>query len=99
MAKSYKLLREKMSDERRAKNDRRVHEVIAHMDLQELRHALDMSQEELAELLRIKQSSLSKLERRKDMRLSSLRKLVEAYGANLEILARFPEGAIKLDLR
>jgi len=99
MAKSYKLLREKMSDERRTKNDNNVQEILAHMDLQELRHALDMSQEELAELLRIKQSSLSKLERRKNMRLSSLRKLVEAYGADLEVLARFPEGAIKLDLQ
>ena len=37
MAKSYKLLREKMSDERRTKNDNNVQEILAHMDLQELR--------------------------------------------------------------
>jgi len=88
-----------MSTERRARNERRTQEIIAYMDLQELRQALDISQEELAELLRINQSSLSKLERRKNMRLNSLRKLVEAFGANLEILARFPEGAVKLDLQ
>lgn len=98
MAKPYSQLRAKMSAERRAQNEKRTQEIIAHLDLQELRQALDMSQQELAELLRIKQSSLSKLERRKDMRLSSLRKLVEAYGATLEVLARFPEGVIKLDL-
>ena len=51
------------------------------------------SQELLAELL----LSESKLENRSDMQISTLRKIVKAPGGELEVLARFPKGTVKID--
>jgi hypothetical protein len=45
----------------------------------------------------IKQPSLSKLEKQSDMQISTLRKIVKALGGELEVLARFPKGTVKLD--
>jgi len=36
------------------------------------------------------------MERRTDMNISSLRKLIEALGGELELLARFPEYTVKI---
>jgi transcriptional regulator with XRE-family HTH domain len=55
------------------------------------------SQQEVAETLGIKQPSLSKLEKQTDMQLSTLRKIVKALGGELEVLARFPKGTVRID--
>jgi hypothetical protein len=39
---------------------------------------------------------VSKLERRADMYVSALRTYVEALGGELEIVARFPDGAVRI---
>jgi predicted transcriptional regulator len=54
------------------------------------------SQRELAKTLGIKQPSLSKLEKQSDMQISTLRRIVSALGGELEVVARFPKGAIKI---
>jgi hypothetical protein len=47
-------------------------------------------------VLRTKQGSVSKLEHRTDMYISTLRSYVEAMGGQLEIVARFPDGSVKI---
>jgi len=71
---------------------KRAEELIAEeLTLRELRDARRRSQAEIAKKLGIKQAAVSKLERRADMYLSTLRKLIEAMGGSLEIVARFPD--------
>jgi transcriptional regulator with XRE-family HTH domain len=96
MAKPFRLLREKMSPERRARNDARVQQAIQDMPLAELRAARALTQEHLATLLGVQQAAISKLERRADMYVSTLSKVVEAMGGTLEIRAIFPEGAVRI---
>ena len=66
------------------------------MALQELRQARKLTQEALAEALGSKQALVSKLERRTDWYVSSLRRFVEALGWELEIVARFPDGGVRI---
>jgi DNA-binding XRE family transcriptional regulator len=61
--------------------------------LQDLRKALDLTQENVAELLGINQENVSRLERRSDLLLSTLRDYIRAMGGDLEIVARFPDRA------
>jgi DNA-binding XRE family transcriptional regulator len=96
MAKRFKDLRAKMSAESRARAHARAEELLAELPLQELRQARQMSQERLAELLGGKQASVSKLEHRTDMYVSTLRSYVEALGGALEIVARFPDGDVRI---
>ncbi len=85
-----------MPTESRARAHERAQQMLAEMPLQELRQARQMSQEKLAELLGGKQASVSKLEHRADMYVSTLRSYVEALGGALEIVARFPDGNVKI---
>lgn len=66
------------------------------MPLQELRQVRRLSQETLAEILGLNQPDISKLEQRTDIYVSTLRRYIEAMGGHLEILARFPDGAVKI---
>src|SRR5256885_10400040 len=93
MAKSFKVLERKMSPEARARSEAKAKQLIAEMPLQELRAARKLTQEELAKTLNVNQAAVSKLERRADMYVSTLREFVRAMGGELEITARFPEGA------
>ena len=97
MAKSYNILREKMSPERRALSEERANKIIAAMSLAQLRKLKGLSQDQLAEILAIKQANISRLEKRTDIYISTLRKYVEAMGGHLELIARFPDGKIMID--
>lgn len=61
-----------------------------------MRRAHGLSQKALADVLHVDQASISKLERRADMYISTLRSHIEAMGGELEIVARFPDGAVKI---
>jgi predicted transcriptional regulator len=69
--------------------------MLAEMPLAELRRARGMSQKALAEMLHVQQPSIARLEKRTDMYLSTLRSHIEAMGGKLEVVARFPDGAVK----
>jgi DNA-binding transcriptional regulator YiaG len=71
-------------------------ELRGRMPLAELRQALHLTQQQLASTMEMEQGNLSKLERQTDMYVSTLRRYVEAMGGSLEIVARFPEGAIAI---
>ncbi len=64
--------------------------------LRQIREARERSQEAVAKMLHIKQAAVSKLERRTDMYLSTLRGYIEAMGGKLEIIARFPDQAVRI---
>lgn len=69
---------------------------MAELPLNELRRARAMTQEALAESLGVKQATISKIERRADMYVSTLARFVAALGGELEIVARFPDGAVRI---
>lgn len=96
MAKPFKNLRAKMSPESQVRAHARAQEILAEMPLQELRQARQLSQEALAHILGGKQASVSKLEHRTDMYVSTLRSYIEAMGGELDIVARFGDGCIKI---
>ena len=96
MAKKFDGLLAKMPKESQERARSRAQALLAEMPLQELRQAYQMSQESLAKILGGKQAAISKLEHRTDMYISTLRDYIEAMGGELEIVARFPDGAIKI---
>lgn len=60
--------------------------------LREIREKIDMTQVELAAVLDIGQEGVSRLERRNDILVSTLRKVVEAMGGDLRLIAELPDG-------
>lgn len=96
MAKKFTELRAKMSPESRARAEAKAKEMLAEMPLNELRQARGLSQSTLAKVLNVQQPSIAKLEHRTDMYLSTLRSHIEAMGGMLEIIARFPDGSVKI---
>ena len=96
MAKKFSDLRVGMSPEAQAKALSRAIAMMAEIPLSELRQARGMSQQMLAEVLNVKQPSVAKIEKRSDVYLSTLRSHVEAMGGELDIVARFPDGAIRI---
>ena len=96
MATNYKVLRDKMSPERRAANEAAAKKMLAEMPIHALRDALQFTQQQLAEELGVKQGSISKMERRPDHLVSTLRRFVEAMGGELELRAHFPTGMVSI---
>ena len=96
MAKNFKELQEKMPREVRLRSEASAAKMISEMGLAELRAAMDMTQESLANALHVKQASISKMERRSDMYISTLSKIIEAMGGELQIVAKMPNGNVKI---
>ncbi|CAD2259625.1 MULTISPECIES: XRE family transcriptional regulator [Pseudomonadaceae] len=96
MAKKFADLRAKMSPEAQARVEAKAQELLAEMPLNELRQARGLSQKMLAELLHVQQPSIAKMEKRTDMYISTLRSHIEAMGGQLEVIARFPDGSVKI---
>ena len=96
MARKFRELQAKMSPAARARSEARARAMLAEMPLQELRRARGLSQEALAATLKVRQASISKLERRTDMYISTLRSHIRAMGGELEIVARFPDGEVRI---
>jgi transcriptional regulator with XRE-family HTH domain len=97
MAKPYSTLRAKMSPEARAKAEEQTRQLMQEMPLQELRQARKLSQEQMAKNLHTKQSNVSRIEKRTDMYISTLRSVIKAMGGDLEIVARFPDGNVRIN--
>jgi len=92
----WQEIRNKMSPERRKKIDNSVKKTLAEMPLGDLRNARGLTQEMLAEALHIQQPAVAKMERRADIYISTLRSHIRAMGGELEVMARFPEGVVKI---
>ena len=96
MARKFSDLRAKMTPQSRARADAKARVMLAAMPLSELRQARGLSQKMLAEVLHVQQPSIAKMEKRTDMYISTLRSHIEAMGGELEVVARFPEGTVKI---
>ena len=97
MAKSFNSLVGKMSRESQARIRGRIAEASQEMALQEVRQALELTQQQLADTLEMNQAAVSKLEHQSDMYISTLRKFLAAMGGSLRIVATFPEGEIVIN--
>lgn len=97
MAKSFDaLVKQTTSGRTRRLAAMRTHQLLRELLLSELRTHSGKTQHELAQLLGIKQPTLSKLESQSDMQVSTLRRIVNALGGELEVIARFPNETIKI---
>ena len=66
------------------------------MALADLRKALDLTQEQLAETMQINQAAVSKFENQSDLYISTLRKILFSMGAELKIIAQFPQADVEI---
>jgi DNA-binding transcriptional regulator YiaG len=96
MSKNFRVLREKRSAKARERARVLAAKYRAEMALHELREARAMTQQHLAALLGVNQAAVSKMERRADMYVSTLRHMIRAMGGELEIVAKFPEGVVRI---
>jgi len=96
MTKKFASLRANMTPQSQARAEAKAIAMLAEMPLHELRQARGLSQKMLAEVLHIQQPAVAKLEKRTDMYLSTLRSHIEAMGGELEVVARFPDGVVKI---
>ena len=98
MAKKFsELVAATMSPDTVQRAKKATQEMRDAMPLNELRQARGLSQKALAVILKVEQPAIAKMERRTDMYISTLRSHIEAMGGVLEITARFPEGAVKIN--
>ena len=97
MTKSFKQLRESMSPESQARASEKAQQMLAKMPETELQRARSLSQVNIIETLHLKPANLSKIERHIDMYIRTLRSYIEAMGGELDIVARFPNGEIKIN--
>lgn len=96
MAKKFSELRAKMSQGATQQADAQAAEMLAEMPLHELRQARRLSQKMLAEVLHVQQPFIAKIEKRTDMYISTLCSHIEAMGGKLEVVARLPDGNIRI---
>jgi transcriptional regulator with XRE-family HTH domain len=95
--RKFSQLTSHFSEERQTEITRKTAQLRTEMALSELRQALQLSQSELAAKLNVKQPAIACLEKRTDMYVSHLRKVIEAMGGELDIIARFPNAEVKID--
>ncbi len=95
--RTWKEVRPSLSPEDEAEIAAEVAAMRASMPLAELRQARQFTQETLAEAMGVdRQASISRLEHQTDMYVSTLRRYIEAMGGELNIVARFPEGEVRI---
>ena len=94
MPKRFADLVDRLPKEQRDRAATRRDEILREISLKQLRRALRLTQEELAGTLRVNQAAISKMESQYDMYISTLRRVLEAMGARLKIIAEFPGGEI-----
>ena len=96
MAKKFAELRARMAPASQARAQAKAQAMLVEMPLNELRQSRGLSQKMLAQVLNVQQPSIAKMEKRTDMYLSTLRSHIEAMGGQLEVVARFPDGAVRI---
>ena len=94
MAKPFKHLIDKMPQERRETIEDRARGLLLEMAIAELRQSRQLTQQQVAQTLNLNQAALSKMESQTDIRVSTLRRVLSAMGAQLKIVAQFPDGEV-----
>jgi predicted transcriptional regulator len=97
MAKKFRdLVAQTMTKAQQADAAEIARQMRAELPLHELRQARDYTQTTLAETLEVAQPEISRIEKRTDMYISTLRRYIEAMGGHLDIVARFPDGEVRI---
>jgi transcriptional regulator with XRE-family HTH domain len=97
MTTPFSVLRKKMSKKSQAAAAAKTEIMLKEMMvLKELRQAMHLSQKKLAATLSVDQANVSQIESRTDMFISTLRSYINAMGGELDIIARFPEGEVRI---
>ena len=86
-----------MPDERKHRIETKKQELSKEIDLQNLRQALELTQNQLADTLKVNQAAISKMENQSDMYISTLRRFLGAMGGKLKIVAEFPDHEIVIN--
>ena len=94
--KSFKELSGSLGPGQRARVEVKKDALRKEMRLAELRAARQLTQEAISKLLDVGQPSVAKLEKRTDMYVSTLRSYVTATGGELEIIAHYPDGDVRI---
>jgi DNA-binding transcriptional regulator YiaG len=92
----FSTLRAAMTPAQHAAAAAKLTELRAEMTLAELRQARQLTQATLSDTLHVGQAAVAKMEKRTDMYVGNLRRFVEAMGGELDVVARFPEGSVKI---
>ena len=97
MSKPFSNLIEKMPAERQQRIKQKAKNLKTQMAIGELRRALELTQEQVAGSLNVKQAAISKIEHQSDIYIGTLRKILSAMGAELRIVAHFPDTEVEID--
>lgn len=92
----FDVLREDLTPAQQAAVAAKVVVLREQMTLAELRQARQLTQATLSNTLHVGQAAVAKMEKRTDMYVGNLRRFVEAMGGELDVVARFPEGSVKI---
>lgn len=95
--KPIQTLIDKMPRKDVLKAKKQALKILKELELKEIRQTKKISQEKLAKALNTKQTNISRLEGRKDMHISTLKNYIEALGGELEVIAKFPQGKIRIN--
>ncbi len=92
MAIPFEKILDRMTPDQRAEIEAKASRMIVEeLNLRDVRDSVSKSQAQIAEVLGVEQAAVSRLERRADMYVSTLRKLIQAMGGELDVVARFPD--------
>lgn len=95
--KPWRTVRDKkLTKAERDEVDAKVRRTMLKLDLRGIRDLLGKTQTEVAKKASMTQAEISRLERRDDYMLSTLRRVVEAMGGEVEIVASFGDKRIRL---
>ncbi len=97
MSKPFNNLIKEMPVERQERIKQKAKILKNQMALSELRRALQLTQGQLAEKMSMNQAAVSKFEHQSDLYISTLRKILTAMGAELKIVAQFPDADVVIN--
>jgi DNA-binding XRE family transcriptional regulator len=90
------LMRKRYSPEQIEAKREKAQKELLEVDLRELRELAGKTQAELAQITEMEQAAISRTEKAEDHRLSTLRRIVEALGGQLEVVAVFDNKRLRL---
>jgi transcriptional regulator with XRE-family HTH domain len=97
MSKPFNNLIKEMPVERQERIKQKAKILRNQMALSELRRALQLTQGQLADKMSMNQAAVSKFEHQSDLYISTLRKILTAMGAELKIVAQFPDADVVIN--
>ena len=71
--------------------------MLAELALQDLRKALNLTQEQVAIIMKTNQAAASRMENQSDIYVSTLRKFIRALGGEIKIVATFKDREVVIN--